>query len=96
VGRGARLIQPAFVALIATVWVRGSEVADDRFRLPIRPGAAAIDTGSIKINAPSTGVDFNAPSGGENESSYGPREQGFGALAFYSSTRTVTISPHAG
>jgi alpha-ketoglutaric semialdehyde dehydrogenase len=56
--------------------------------------ATAIDTGLIKVNAPTTGVDFYAPFGGEKDSSYGPREQGLDALAFYSSTRTVTIAPH--
>ncbi len=58
--------------------------------------AAALDTGLIKINAPTTGVDFYAPFGGEKDSSYGPREQGPDALAFYSTTRTVTIAPHGG
>jgi acyl-CoA reductase-like NAD-dependent aldehyde dehydrogenase len=58
--------------------------------------ATAIDTGLIKINAPTTGVDFYAPFGGEKDSSYGLREQGLDALAFYSSTRTVTIAPHGG
>jgi aldehyde dehydrogenase (NAD+) len=56
--------------------------------------AAAIDTGLIKVNAATTGVDFYAPFGGEKDSSYGLREQGPDALAFYSSTRTVTIAPH--
>jgi len=53
-----------------------------------------IDTGLIKINAPTTGVDFYAPFGGEKNSSYGPREQGMAALEFYGSTRTVTLTPH--
>jgi acyl-CoA reductase-like NAD-dependent aldehyde dehydrogenase len=56
--------------------------------------AAAVDTGLIKVNAPTTGVDFYAPFGGEKDSSYGLREQGHAALAFYSSTRTVSIAPH--
>jgi acyl-CoA reductase-like NAD-dependent aldehyde dehydrogenase len=55
-----------------------------------------VDTGLIKINAPTTGVDFYAPFGGEKDSSQGPREQGMAALDFYSTTRTVTIAPHAG
>ena len=54
-----------------------------------------IDTGLIKINAPTAGVDFYAPFGGEKDSSIGQREQGTAALDFYSSTRTVTIAPHA-
>ncbi len=55
---------------------------------------ATVDTGLIKVNAPTTGVDFYAPFGGEKDSSYGPREQGTAALDFYGSTRTVTIAPH--
>jgi len=35
-----------------------------------------IDTGLIKINAPTAGVDFYAPFGGEKDSSIGQREQG--------------------
>jgi aldehyde dehydrogenase (NAD+) len=54
----------------------------------------SLDTGLIKVNAPSTGVDYYAPFGGEKLSSYGPREQGMAALAFYGSTRTVTLAPH--
>jgi aldehyde dehydrogenase (NAD+) len=53
-----------------------------------------LDTGLIKVNAPTTGVDFYAPFGGEKLSSYGPREQGMAALAFYGTTRTVTVAPH--
>jgi acyl-CoA reductase-like NAD-dependent aldehyde dehydrogenase len=54
---------------------------------------AGLDTGMIKVNAPTSGVDFHAPFGGEKDSSAGPREQGLGALDFYSSTRTVTFAP---
>ena len=56
--------------------------------------ADGLDTGLIKVNAPTSGVDFYAPFGGEKDSSYGPREQGMAALGFYSSTRTITIAPH--
>ncbi|WPB88163.1 aldehyde dehydrogenase family protein [Streptomyces malaysiensis] len=59
-------------------------------------GVMALDTGMVKINAPTTGVDFWAPFGGEKESSYGHREQGTAALHFYSTTRTVTVSQHLG
>jgi len=55
---------------------------------------AGLDTGLIKVNAPTTGVDFYAPFGGEKDSSYGPREQGAAGPAFYSSTRTVTVALH--
>jgi aldehyde dehydrogenase (NAD+) len=54
----------------------------------------AVQTGLVKVNAPTTGVDFWAPFGGERDSSYGQREQGLAALDFYASTRTITLSPH--
>jgi len=56
--------------------------------------ASRLDTGMVKINAPTTGVDFYAPFGGEKASSYGPREQGAAALDFYTSTRTFTFAKH--
>ena len=52
---------------------------------------AELDAGMIKVNAPTTGVDFFAPFGGEEASSYGQREQGSLALEFYSSPRTITF-----
>jgi aldehyde dehydrogenase (NAD+) len=56
-------------------------------------GLDRIDTGMIRINAPSTGVDFHLPFGGAKSSSHGPREQGRAALEFYTSSRTYTVSP---
>ena len=53
-----------------------------------------LPTGLVKVNAPTTGVDFWAPFGGERDSSFGPREQGTAALDFYASTRTITLAPH--
>ena len=55
--------------------------------------AARLDTGMIRVNAPTSGVDYLAPFGGEKDSSFGPREQGKAARDFYTSTRTVTILP---
>src|SRR6266511_4032961 len=37
--------------------------------------AARLDTGMIRVNAPTSGVDYLAPFGGEKDSSFGPREQ---------------------
>ncbi|MFH5823080.1 aldehyde dehydrogenase family protein [Georgenia sp. AZ-5] len=54
---------------------------------------AKIDTGLIRVNAPTSGVDFYAPFGGEKASSAGPREQGKAARDFYTSLHTVTIAP---
>jgi alpha-ketoglutaric semialdehyde dehydrogenase len=52
-----------------------------------------IEAGMVRVNAPTSGVDFNAPFGGSKESSYGPREQGQAARAFYTESRTVLIVP---
>ncbi|MFI6638153.1 aldehyde dehydrogenase family protein [Streptomyces sp. NPDC050504] len=52
-----------------------------------------LDTGMIRINAPSTGVDFHLPFGGAKASSHGSREQGAAALEFYTSSRTYTLGP---
>jgi alpha-ketoglutaric semialdehyde dehydrogenase len=58
--------------------------------------AARLDTGMIRVNAPTSGVDYLAPFGGEKDSSFGPREQGKAARDFYTSTRTITILPQQG
>ncbi|MFE5331625.1 aldehyde dehydrogenase family protein [Embleya sp. NPDC056575] len=52
-----------------------------------------IDTGLVKVNAPTTGVDFHMPFGGTKASSHGPREQGRAAADFYTSVRTVSLLP---
>jgi aldehyde dehydrogenase (NAD+) len=52
-----------------------------------------LDAGMVRVNAPTAGVDYQAPFGGAKESSYGPREQGLAARDFYTETRTVTIVP---
>jgi alpha-ketoglutaric semialdehyde dehydrogenase len=57
---------------------------------------ARLDTGMIRVNAPTSGVDYLAPFGGEKDSSFGPREQGKAARAFYTSTRTIMILPEGG
>lgn len=52
-----------------------------------------LEAGMIRVNAPTSGVDFQAPFGGAKESSYGPREQGLAARSFYTESRTVLIVP---
>ena len=52
-----------------------------------------LDTGMVRVNAPTSGVDFHAPFGGAKESSYGPREQGLAARDFYTESCTVLIMP---
>ncbi len=56
--------------------------------------AAQAHTGVVKLNAPTSGVDYYAPFGGDKMSSYGMREQGLAALDFYSHTTTVTLAQH--
>ncbi|MCW6004821.1 aldehyde dehydrogenase family protein, partial [Micromonospora sp. CPCC 205371] len=55
--------------------------------------APRFETGMVKVNAPTAGVDFHAPFGGDKDSSYGPREQGPAARDFYTKTVTVTLTP---
>ena len=54
--------------------------------------AEGLDVGMVKVNQPTTGVDFYAPFGGNKASSYGPREQGKAAQLFYTHSRTVSIN----
>jgi len=52
-----------------------------------------LEVGMVRINAPTTGVDYHAPFGGSKASSLGPREQGLAAREFYTETRTMLITP---
>jgi alpha-ketoglutaric semialdehyde dehydrogenase len=52
-----------------------------------------LEAGMIRVNAPTSGVDFHAPFGGSKDSSYGPREQGLAARAFYTESRTILMTP---
>ena len=53
--------------------------------------ARNLDTGLVRINQPTSGVDFHVPFGGEKSSGFGPREQGRAAREFYTSTGTILI-----
>ena len=55
--------------------------------------AGRIDTGLVRVNQPTSGVDLHAPFGGEKASGLGPREQGRAARDFYTSQRTLLVSP---
>ncbi|WP_441247097.1 aldehyde dehydrogenase family protein [Kitasatospora sp. McL0602] len=55
--------------------------------------ADRLDAGMVRVNAPSSGVDFHLPFGGAKSASYGAREQGQAVLDFYTASRTVTILP---
>jgi len=45
--------------------------------------------GMVMVNCPTAGVDFHAPFGGRQASSYGPREQGRYAVEFYTTVKTT-------
>ena len=49
------------------------------------------EAGMLRINAPTTGVDYWTPFGGMKSSSYGTREQGLAARDFYTHGLTVFI-----
>jgi aldehyde dehydrogenase (NAD+) len=51
--------------------------------------------GMVMVNLPTAGVDFHVPFGGRGQSSYGPREQGTGAIEFFTTTKTAYTSPGA-
>jgi aldehyde dehydrogenase (NAD+) len=55
--------------------------------------AGRLDTGLVRVNQPTSGVDLHAPFGGEKASGLGPREQGKAARDFYTSLRTILVSP---
>ncbi|VVT01255.1 aldehyde dehydrogenase family protein [Erythrobacter sp. EC-HK427] len=48
-----------------------------------------VRAGMVMINLPTAGVDYHVPFGGTRGSSYGPREQGFAAVDFYTQIKTV-------
>jgi aldehyde dehydrogenase (NAD+) len=55
--------------------------------------ARRLRCGMQRVNAPTPGVDYYAPFGGTGDSSFGPREQGRAAREFFTSYRTLTVSP---
>ncbi|MGC4252082.1 MAG: aldehyde dehydrogenase family protein [Sphingobium sp.] len=48
----------------------------------------AVRAGMVMVNLPTAGVDYHVPFGGTRGSSYGPREQGFAAVEFYTQVKT--------
>lgn len=51
-----------------------------------------VRAGMVMINLPTAGVDYHVPFGGTRGSSYGPREQGFAAIEFYTQTKTAYLA----
>lgn len=50
-----------------------------------------VRAGMVMVNLPTAGVDYHVPFGGTRGSSYGPREQGFAAVDFYTQMKTVYV-----
>ena len=50
-----------------------------------------VETGCVTINLPTAGTDYHVPFGGRKNSSSGPREQGRGAVEFYTQQKTAYI-----
>lgn len=48
-----------------------------------------VRAGMVMVNLPTAGVDYHVPFGGSRKSSYGPREQGFAAVEFYTQLKTT-------
>ena len=57
----------------------------------IRDFRRNVRAGMVMVNLPTAGVDYHVPFGGSRGSSYGPREQGFAAVEFYTQIKTVYI-----
>jgi acyl-CoA reductase-like NAD-dependent aldehyde dehydrogenase len=51
--------------------------------------------GMVMVNLPTAGVDFHVPFGGRGDSSHGPREQGFAAVDFFTTSKTSYTAPGA-
>jgi aldehyde dehydrogenase (NAD+) len=51
-----------------------------------------VRAGMVMVNLPTAGVDYHVPFGGTRGSSYGPREQGFAAIEYYTQTKTVYLA----
>lgn len=52
----------------------------------------ALDAGMVRVNQSTAGVDLHAPFGGLKASSFGTREQGRAARAFFTESRTLSIA----
>lgn len=55
-----------------------------------------IESGMVRVNGDTTGVDPHAPFGGMRASSSHSREQGPAAIEFFTETKTVQINPAGG
>ena len=79
-GDGFTIGTPSHAAGIVTQSLKYSR----HFRRQVRAGM-------VMVNLPTAGVDYHVPFGGSRKSSYGPREQGFAAVEFYTQMKTVYV-----
>lgn len=52
-----------------------------------------VDAGLLHVNQPTAGVEYQVPFGGVKSSSFGPKEQGWSGLDFYSDWKTQVVRP---
>jgi acyl-CoA reductase-like NAD-dependent aldehyde dehydrogenase len=52
-----------------------------------------VQAGLLHVNQPTAGVEYQAPFGGVKDSAFGPKEQGWSALDFYSDWKTQVVRP---
>jgi aldehyde dehydrogenase (NAD+) len=69
--------------LVASVFTR--EIGPALEALP------ALEYGLVRVNAPTSGLDYHVPFGGIKASGLGPKEQGLAARDFYTETRTLLV-----
>lgn len=53
-----------------------------------------VDTGQVSVNQPTSGWDIHQPFGGFKESGSAFKEQGLGALEFYTRVKTIAVRTH--
>ncbi len=52
-----------------------------------------VEAGLLHVNQPTAGVEYQVPFGGVKSSSFGPKEQGWSGLDFYSDWKTQVVRP---
>jgi aldehyde dehydrogenase (NAD+) len=79
--RMANAVEQGLVAAVYTTNLSSALESIDR-----------LDAGLIRVNAPTSGVDYHVPFGGSKSSSRGPREQGKAARQLFTQSRTITVN----
>lgn len=55
--------------------------------------ASQLETGIVRVNEPSTGIDFNVPFAGRKQSGFGLGEQARAARDLFTASTTISLSP---